>query len=448
MDEQGPEDGDAWGDNPLARLPNRRLVASALTEALADRLELQPESLGDGDPEVIAAALNRLLEQSPPQAEDAGLPDSGADPQGAGRRDLLTRALRDHLAVHLATDPARMAGLTGLAAAAILTRLGTPPAAAAENLAAAPLHDRRDVVTRTVRDGLAGQLAVHPQHLRGMPAGLAALALIQMLQLRNRVAELTRGEPAPAPRSDRREVLGRTVRDLLAVEMGLHPRLLCGLSPVAGATLLGRLGAARRELEEAKLRLVLDDLTGAYSRTGGGPVLEREIRRSRRLGEGVLAIAFIDMDSLKSVNDEGGHQDGDRLLAALGHEIRSRLRTYDTLIRWGGDEFVLVFPQTGEADARRVIADIQQAFGRTGGGHTFSAGFATLTDTDSAAELVARADQELYRVKRGARSAAAAAEPEADGSGGVEPGAAPPSESSLQRTGIWSRLRGRGEPQP
>jgi diguanylate cyclase (GGDEF)-like protein len=97
----------------------------------------------------------------------------------------------------------------------------------------------------------------------------------------------------------------------------------------------------------------LDPLTGCLSYGALIEVLKAEVQRSQRSGHR-LSVCMIDLDGFKRVNDERGHIEGNRVLAAAGHALRSAARRYDTVGRFGGDEFVIVLPETGGRDRARV----------------------------------------------------------------------------------------------
>jgi diguanylate cyclase (GGDEF)-like protein len=142
----------------------------------------------------------------------------------------------------------------------------------------------------------------------------------------------------------------------------------------------------------------LDELTGTYRRGPGFVELEREVLRSAREHE-ALAVAFVDVDHLKSVNDSLGHAAGDRLLRQVADAIASRLRPYDLVIRYGGDEFVCVLPGLTAAAATERLVTINndlRAMEVTG---SVSIGIADLQPDDSMADLVERADQSLYTAR-------------------------------------------------
>ena len=149
---------------------------------------------------------------------------------------------------------------------------------------------------------------------------------------------------------------------------------------------------------EAKLKLAhLDELTGAYRREAGHLALSHEIDRARR-SDGRFVLAFVDVDDLKVVNDRDGHPAGDRMLQIVVREIRLRLRSFDPIIRFGGDEFICGLSGTDVAEARRRFASIANAIeedAKVG----ISVGLASLAPDDTIETLTARADVGMLRMK-------------------------------------------------
>ena len=137
-----------------------------------------------------------------------------------------------------------------------------------------------------------------------------------------------------------------------------------------------------------------DELTGARTRGAGLADIDREIARVRRT-DGVLLVAYVDVVGLKAVNDAGGHGAGDTLLRRAVRAIRGQLRSYDVLVRVGGDEFVCALAGATIQDARRRLGAVQAALASGPLPCAIKVGFAELTVETSAADLIARADADL-----------------------------------------------------
>lgn len=140
-----------------------------------------------------------------------------------------------------------------------------------------------------------------------------------------------------------------------------------------------------------------DPLTGLMNRRGWDDQLARELARARRSGE-ALSVALLDLDDFKAFNDAHGHQAGDALLVEAAARWNRQLREIDTLCRWGGDEFAVVLPACGPAEADDVIARLGPA---TPGRQSCASGVASWDGAETGHELVWRADQALLEAKRG-----------------------------------------------
>ena len=156
--------------------------------------------------------------------------------------------------------------------------------------------------------------------------------------------------------------------------------------------------AAERGRLEAELHAAhLDDLTGAYRREMGTLALRHEIERARR-AEGRFVIAFIDVDDMKQINDQQGHAAGDDVLQALVRHMRSNLRSFDPVVRYGGDEFVAGLGGVCLEEAAQRFATIDRSVrGELGVG--ISVGLAELESDDTLELLTARADAALLDAK-------------------------------------------------
>jgi diguanylate cyclase (GGDEF)-like protein len=157
--------------------------------------------------------------------------------------------------------------------------------------------------------------------------------------------------------------------------------------------------ADERSSLEAELNSAhLDDLTGAFHRGMGTVALAREIDRARR-ADGRFVIAFVDIDGMKQVNDRDGHAAGDHVLKTLVWTMRSNLRSFDPIVRYGGDEFVCGLGGIDLAEVERRFDRIGRALqGNVGVG--ISVGLAGLEPDDTLERLTARADAALLEAKK------------------------------------------------
>ncbi|MES2257323.1 MAG: diguanylate cyclase [Pseudomonadota bacterium] len=146
-----------------------------------------------------------------------------------------------------------------------------------------------------------------------------------------------------------------------------------------------------------------DMLTGLHNRRKADEVLNDEIERVQRYG-GALAIVLLDIDHFKQTNDSYGHPAGDRVLASVAAMLRTGARSIDSVGRWGGEEFMVICPQTdlrGAAElAEQLRLCIADATFPEIGSKTCSFGVAALASGEDGAALVARADAALYRAKQ------------------------------------------------
>jgi diguanylate cyclase (GGDEF)-like protein len=143
-----------------------------------------------------------------------------------------------------------------------------------------------------------------------------------------------------------------------------------------------------------------DGLTGAQRRDLGRVTLQQEIERSRRSGE-PFVLAFIDVDGLKQLNDRDGHAAGDALLQAVVAALNAGRRSYDPIVRVGGDEFLCGFTNTDLDASRRRIEEICYSLERSDAAASISVGLAMLGERDTLEKLIARADADMYSSKQG-----------------------------------------------
>lgn len=138
-----------------------------------------------------------------------------------------------------------------------------------------------------------------------------------------------------------------------------------------------------------------DQLTGARVRSAGLTDLDHEIDRARRTS-GRLAVGYIDIVGLKAVNDTRGHAAGDALLRHAVDAIRAHLRSYDLIVRLGGDEFLCTMSDATIETAVQRFGTIQAALAADPDPCTIRVGVAALTARDTATELIEHADAELH----------------------------------------------------
>jgi len=167
-------------------------------------------------------------------------------------------------------------------------------------------------------------------------------------------------------------------------------------------------GREHRRAHEAALRLArFDPLTGLYNRTHFFAAMERELRLAERASRG-FALLMLDLDGLKPVNDTYGHHYGDRLLQGITEVIQRSVRATDTPARYGGDEFVILLPDTDAAGGyvvaeklRRDIAGLSIRVSDRTIHTTVSVGLVAYpSDGATVEELMAAVDAALYEAKR------------------------------------------------
>ncbi|HEY7847146.1 MAG TPA: GGDEF domain-containing protein [Candidatus Limnocylindria bacterium] len=191
-----------------------------------------------------------------------------------------------------------------------------------------------------------------------------------------------------------------TTADLL--RFGLQIGSIWLLAYVAGVFASGE-----RRMRNSVLQLSRTDaLTGLYNRSQLFPTLEEEVQRTRRSARG-FCLLMIDLDGLKAVNDSFGHHRGDEVLRLLGGVIRRSIRLVDTAYRYGGDEFLVLLPETDFGGAfvvaEKVRAGAEEVGLAAGGGElltSVSIGLVSCPeDGTSAEELMIAADRAMYQAK-------------------------------------------------
>jgi diguanylate cyclase (GGDEF)-like protein len=188
----------------------------------------------------------------------------------------------------------------------------------------------------------------------------------------------------------------------------------CMFLGIFSSSLRASLYQSGQKLKEAYRRIEelaeLDELTGAFNRRCIMRVLDEEIARSKRHGQ-PCSIALIDLDWFKRINDGYGHPTGDEVLRTFAITMFANIRNIDRFGRYGGEEFLLVLPNTPTDAAARlldrlraIVADLDWSAFSAGMQVTFSAGVATLRAEEHADNFLARADKALYASKAQGRN--------------------------------------------
>jgi diguanylate cyclase (GGDEF)-like protein len=193
----------------------------------------------------------------------------------------------------------------------------------------------------------------------------------------------------------------------------------CAFVGLYGESLRKKLYRSGLKLKDAYRRIEelaeLDELTGSYNRRCIMRMLDEEIARARRI-EAPCSIALIDLDLFKRINDAYGHPTGDEVLRTFAITTFANIRTIDRFGRYGGEEFLLVLPDTTTDGAaqilerlREIIADLDWSAFSPGMCVTISAGVATLRPDETPDSFLARADSALYSAKAKGRNRIACA---------------------------------------
>jgi diguanylate cyclase (GGDEF)-like protein len=203
--------------------------------------------------------------------------------------------------------------------------------------------------------------------------------------------------------------------------------MLCYVLTIGQCAFLGLYGSSLRkmlynrsfELKAANKRIEelaeLDELTGSFNRRCIMRMLDDEIARAHRI-KAPCSVALIDLDWFKRVNDAYGHPTGDEVLRTFAITVFANIRNIDKFGRYGGEEFLLLLPDTPSDAAARIldrlraiIADLDWSAFSLGLRVTISAGVATLRADESPDTFLARADSALYAAKARGRNRIASA---------------------------------------
>jgi diguanylate cyclase (GGDEF)-like protein len=212
-----------------------------------------------------------------------------------------------------------------------------------------------------------------------------------------------------------------------ATDIERFAAILCYVVTIGQCAFVGLYGSSLRtmlynrsfELKQANKRIEqlaeLDELTGSLNRRSIMRTLNGEISRAHR-SKAPCSIALIDLDWFKRINDTYGHPTGDEVLRTFAISVYANIRDFDRFGRFGGEEFLLVLPDTADAAAvrildrlRAIIADLDWSAFSPGMRVTVSAGVASLRPDETADTFLARADRALYAAKARGRNRIASA---------------------------------------
>lgn len=177
--------------------------------------------------------------------------------------------------------------------------------------------------------------------------------------------------------------------------------LIGGVTSLAGISQLAFMIALVRQA-------IRDPLTGVFSRGSGEEILSLHWDAAQR-NNSALAVAFIDLDHFKALNDQHGHEAGDQALINATRQLQLSVRSTDSLVRWGGEEFLLIMPDTDMTQARKALERVQAnglGFRPDGQPLTASIGLAEYRydQLQSRRDLLELADQRMYRAKAAGRN--------------------------------------------
>jgi diguanylate cyclase (GGDEF)-like protein len=303
----------------------------------------------------------------------------------------------------------------------LLCTFVTPPERAVD--LRGPSNRSYQRVPSVVRDGpedAEGSLTIHTHHRPADERGKAALRRQRPAEERDRSAEERDRSAEERDRAAERRDRAGAERDSAAIERDSvaekrasaaadrttsHDRLAVQARDAAARD---REASARDREASAgdRAHAGVDGLTGALRRGRGLVDLQREIERTRR-SDARLVLAFVDVNGLKAVNDGEGHAAGDQLLREVALALTARLRPYDLLVRYGGDEFICTLSGSDVKSGRRRLDEVAKDLRQRIPTASFGAGLAVLADTDTLDELIARADAALYAERRDSRAQAA-----------------------------------------
>ena len=217
--------------------------------------------------------------------------------------------------------------------------------------------------------------------------------------------------------ADLNDVVAEVLRETRAVQteaLKSRDRMLAARQEVQDAE--NKISQLEAELRDMSELVREDQLTGSLNRRGLDDVFERETARADRRGT-PLCVALLDLDDFKRLNDTHGHQAGDSALRHLVKIVKDELRSMDVIARFGGEEFVILLPETTLEAAAQTMTRLQRELTKHFFLHendklliTFSAGVALRLPNESQEALIGRADKAMYAAKKAGKNRVVVAE--------------------------------------
>ena len=204
--------------------------------------------------------------------------------------------------------------------------------------------------------------------------------------------------------AEREEIVNRhvSINVETVTDYGLVGRIAAGFALIVAIVVAWNL-RINKLYDELERRSRTDPLTGLANRTHLDAVLRQEADRAERYGRPFAVILF-DVDHFKAVNDVHGHLAGDKVLRTMAAAAKATVRTSDMVGRWGGEEFLVLLPDTASDEAVALAEKLRNSVDEyefPDGLHcTISIGVAQMLPGDTPVSLVHRADTALYRAKK------------------------------------------------
>jgi diguanylate cyclase len=207
-------------------------------------------------------------------------------------------------------------------------------------------------------------------------------------------------------RSDDIDTIIGILEEVLVDTHGLHHDRSLRLAREEVERAERKISALRDELEQTRRLVHVDHLTGAFNRAGLDRIFAREAAYADR-HDTTLSVGLLDIDDFKVLNDVHGHQVGDKALVHLAQVMKQSLRPSDAVVRFGGEEFLLLLPHSALRDAEKAVQRVRRELDarclvlrQRMVQFTFSAGGPVRRPREAQNAVIARADRGLYEAKR------------------------------------------------